>query len=233
MVCKRPRGPCDAFCLQPLVLGFACSKYPKLNDQVGEWEGERTSGDQQQRFLSPCGRNIWLSMDPSDLPDFCVHACTSACSEHDYIFKQGAVTRPAPGMQTATLQIGDCSTRTSRTTFLSKFSPSRWAILFAFKHNTSLNFFTPFSNFNHIFFYLRNLKFLQKQHNCSCFRQAAEDHIHLSSLCLPPASLLIPTLQHLFASIWKQALVFNLQQTHSKMKVRGWSQQAVSSLLCN
>jgi len=40
--------------------------------------------------------------DLSDLPDFCVHACTSVCSKSDYIFKQGAVTRPALGMQTAT-----------------------------------------------------------------------------------------------------------------------------------
>lgn len=161
-----------------------------------------------------------------------MHACTSVCSESDYIFKQGAVTRPAPGMQAPTLQTGDCSTRTSRAAFLSKFSPSRWAVLFAFKHSTSLSFFTPFSNFNHIFFYLRNSKFLQKQHNCSCFRQAPKDHIHLSSLCFSPASSLTPTLQHLeyFTSIWKPALAFNLQETRSKMKVRGGASK--QSVLC-
>lgn len=104
--------------------------------------------------------------------------------------------------------------------------------LFAFKHSTSLSFFTPFSNFNHIFFYLRNSKFLQKQQNCSCFRQAPKDHIHLSSLCLSPASSLTPTLQHLeyFTSIWKPALAFNPQETRSKMKVRGGASK--QSVLC-
>ncbi|XP_061226612.1 uncharacterized protein LOC133221619 [Neopsephotus bourkii] len=58
-------------------------------------------------YPNSCLRNIWLSMDksdPSDLSNSCVHACTSACFEGDYIFKQGAVTRPALGMQTATLE---------------------------------------------------------------------------------------------------------------------------------
>ncbi|KAM9527040.1 uncharacterized protein ACIB01_015194 [Guaruba guarouba] len=52
-------------------------------------------------------RSIWLSVDksdPSDLSDSCMHACTSAYFEGDYILKQGAVTRPALGIQTATLE---------------------------------------------------------------------------------------------------------------------------------
>lgn len=134
--------------------------------------------------------------DPSDLSEFCVRACTSACSRSDYIFKQGAVTRPALGMQTAILETAPPGLQDPA---FCKFFPSRWVIYsFVFKHNTFPS--SPLFNFilNHSFFSLRKSKIsakaiqlqfcLDRLQRIMCTRLPFTFPLLLHSL--------IPTLQH-------------------------------------
>lgn len=96
--------------------------------------------------------------DPSDLSDFCVHACTSACSKSDYIFKQGAVTRPALGMQTALLETVPPGLQDLAFCLSSLQAGGLFIYSFVFTHNTFPS--SPLFNFtfNHSFFCLRKSK---------------------------------------------------------------------------
>lgn len=85
-----------------------CSKYPVLNEQIGEWEGKGS----KWRLTAKISITLWQehlaqhgqigSLRLIQLLHACLYQCV--CSRSDYIFKQRAVTRPALGMQTVMLE---------------------------------------------------------------------------------------------------------------------------------
>lgn len=89
-------------------LASICSKYPVLNEQVGEWEEKKN----KWRLTAKISIILWQeylakhrqigSLRLIHLLHACLYQCV--CSRSDYIFKQGAVTRPALAMQIAVLE---------------------------------------------------------------------------------------------------------------------------------
>lgn len=123
--------------------------------------------------------------DPSDFSSFCVQACTSACSKSDYIFKQGAVTRPALGMQTAILP-----------TALTGLQDLAFCLSSLQTGGLFMCLSTTCSPFAPLQFHLQPLLFLPKKIKNFCksitaailVRWAPDDHVCLSSLYLFSAS---------------------------------------------
>lgn len=80
-------------------LASICSKYPVLNEQIGEWEGKKS----KWRLTAKISIILWQehlaqhgqigSLRLIQLLHACLYQCV--CSRSDYIFKRGAVTKPA------------------------------------------------------------------------------------------------------------------------------------------
>lgn len=171
-----------------------------LNDQVGEWEGEKS----KWRLTAKISITLWQEhlaqhgQIRSLRLILILRACLYQCVLQEWLHLQTGSCDQTCAWD-ADSNTGDCSTRTSRPDLLSKLSPSRWVIyLFVFKHTTFLS--SPLFNFtfNHSFFSLRK---------CRISAKATQLHFCLDRLqrimyaCLPftfPLLLhgAIPTLQH-------------------------------------
>lgn len=187
----------SAFNHQPLA--SVCSKYPMLNDQVGEWEGEKS----KWRLTVKISITLWQEhlaqhrqMGSLRLIRL-LRACLYQCALRERLHLQTGSCDQTCAWD-AHGKAGDCSTRASGPGSLCKFTPSRRVICLLLITPPSLPHLSSFSPSTTPFSPLRKYKTSAKATKL----QFCLDRLQrIMYTCLPfifPLVLhgVIPTLEH-------------------------------------